>query len=208
MTGASTGIGERVVEMQRLWKAIYNLPDSVPVDGSQWDRLFADGERFTVGEMEVSVLLSPGHTLSSVTYVMGNAAFVHDTLFMPDSGTARADFPGGDARQLWRTIQRILKLPSDTRLFSGHDYRPNGRRACWESTVAAQRAYNLHLKNCDESKFVKLRTERDRTLPMPALMLSALQVNLTGGRLPPPESDGRRYLKIPLNAFPQASRVA
>src|SRR5215471_19664003 len=108
MTGASTGIGERVVEMQRLWKAIYNLSDSVPVDGSQWDRLFADGERFTVGEMEVSVVLSPGHTLSSVTYVMGNAAFVHDTLFMPDSGTARADFPGGDARQLWRTIQRIL----------------------------------------------------------------------------------------------------
>jgi len=205
MTGASTGIGERVVEMQRLWKAFYNLPDSVPVDGSQWDRLFADEERFTVGEMDVRVLLSPGHTLSSVTYVMGNAAFVHDTLFMPDSGTARADFPGGDARQLWRTIQRILQLPSDTRLFSGHDYRPNGRNAAWESTVAAQRAHNLHLKNCDESKFVKLRTERDRTLPMPALMLSALQVNLAGGRLPPPESDGRRYLKIPLNAFPQAS---
>ena len=204
MTGASTSIGERVVEMQRLWKAIYNLPDSVPVDGSQWDRLFADGERFTVGEMEVSVLLSPGHTLSSVTYVMGNAAFVHDTLFMPDSGTARADFPGGDARQLWRTIQRILKLPSDTRLFSGHDYRPNGRRACWESTVAAQKAYNLHLKNCDESRFVKLRTERDRSLPMPALILSALHVNLAGNRLPVPEADGRRYLKIPLNAFPHA----
>jgi len=208
MTGASTGIGERVVEVQRLWKAIYNLPDSIPVDGSQWGRLFADGERFTVGEMEASVLLSPGHTLCSVTYIMGNAAFVHDTLFMPDSGTARADFPGGDARQLWRTIQRILQLPSDTRLFSGHDYRPNGRRASWESTIAAQRAHNLHLKNCDESKFVKLRTERDRTLPIPALMLSALQVNLAGGRLPPPESDGRRYLKIPLNAFAQASWVA
>ena len=119
MTGASTGIGERVVEVQKLWKAIYNLPDGVPVDGSQWDRLFADGERFTVGEMEVSVLLSPGHTLSSVTYVMGNAAFVHDTLFMPDSGTARADFPGGDAGQLWRSIQRILRLPSDTRPLLG-----------------------------------------------------------------------------------------
>jgi glyoxylase-like metal-dependent hydrolase (beta-lactamase superfamily II) len=151
--------------------------------------------------MEVSVLLSPGHTLCSVTYVMGNAAFVHDTLFMPDSGTARADFPGGDARQLWRTIQRILQLPSDTRLFSGHDYRPNGRDARWESTVAAQSAHNRHLKSCDETKFVKLRTERDRSLPMPALMLSALQVNLAGGRLPPPESDDRRYLKIPLNAF-------
>ena len=118
-TGASTGIGERVVEIQRLWKGIYNLPDSVPVDGSQWDRLFADGERFTVGEMEVSVLLSPGHTLCSVSYVMGNAGFVHDTLFMPDSGTARADFPGGDARQLWQSIQRILQLPSETRLFTG-----------------------------------------------------------------------------------------
>jgi glyoxylase-like metal-dependent hydrolase (beta-lactamase superfamily II) len=204
-TGASTGIGERVVEIQRLWKGIYNLPDSVPVDGSQWDRLFADGERFTVGEMEARVLLSPGHTLSSVTYVMGNAAFVHDTLFMPDSGTARADFPGGDARQLWRSIQRILQLPNETRLFTGHDYRPNGRNVRWESTVAAQRAHNLHLKDSDETKFVKLRTERDRSLPMPALMLSALQVNLAGGRLPPPESDGRRYLKIPLNAFPQAS---
>src|SRR5215471_10928549 len=153
MTGASTGIGERVVEVQRLWKAIYNLPDN----------------------------------------------------FMPDSGTARADFPGGDARQLWRTIQRILQLPSDTRLFSGHDYRPNGRRAFWGSTVAAQRAHNLHLKNCDESKFVKLRRERDRSLPMPSLILTALQVNLAGGRLPAPENDGRRYLKIPLNAFPQAS---
>jgi glyoxylase-like metal-dependent hydrolase (beta-lactamase superfamily II) len=205
MTGASTGIGERVVEVQKLWKAIYNLPDGVPVDGSQWDRLFADGERFTVGEMEVSVLLSPGHTLSSVTYVMGNAAFVHDTLFMPDSGTARADFPGGDARQLWRSIQRILQLPSETRLFTGHDYRPNGRNVRWESTVAVQKASNLHLNNSDEAKFVKLRTERDRSLPMPSLMLSALQVNLAGGRLPPPESDGRRYLKIPLNAFSQAS---
>jgi glyoxylase-like metal-dependent hydrolase (beta-lactamase superfamily II) len=204
MTGASTGIGERVTEVQRIWKQIYNLPDTVPTDGSQWDHLFADGERFTIGEMEASVLLSPGHTLSSVTYVIGNAAFVHDTVFMPDSGTARADFPGGDARQLWRSIQRILQLPRETRLFTGHDYRPKGRTACWESTVAVQKANNLHLKNSDEAKFVKFRTERDRSLPMPALMLSALQVNLAGGRLPAPESDVRRYLKIPLNAFPSA----
>jgi glyoxylase-like metal-dependent hydrolase (beta-lactamase superfamily II) len=206
MTGASIGIGERVVVVQRLWKAIYNLPDSVPVDGSQWDHLFANGERFTIGKMDASVLLSPGHTLSSITYVIGNAAFVHDTVFMPDSGTARADFPGGDARQLWRSIQRILQLPGETRLFTGHDYRPNGRTACWESTVAVQKANNLHLKNNDEVKFVKFRTERDRSLPMPALMLSALQVNLAGGRLPAPETDGRRYLKIPLNAFPHVSR--
>jgi glyoxylase-like metal-dependent hydrolase (beta-lactamase superfamily II) len=119
--------------------------------------------------MEASVLLSPGHTLSSVTYVIGNAAFVHDTVFMPDSGTARADFPGGDARQLWRSIQRILQLPGETRLFTGHDYRPNSRTACWESTVAVQKANNLHLKNNDEVKFVKFRTERDRSLPMCSL---------------------------------------
>jgi glyoxylase-like metal-dependent hydrolase (beta-lactamase superfamily II) len=205
MTGASTGIGDRVTEVQKLWKQIYNLPDIVRTDGSQWDHLFADGERFTVGEMGARVLLSPGHTLCSVTYIIGNAAFVHDTVFMPDSGTARADFPGGDARQLWRSIQRILQLPSETRLFTGHDYRPNDRTACWESTVAVQNANNVHLKNTDEAKFVKLRTERDRNLPMPALILSALQVNLAGGRLPAPEANGRRYLKIPLNAFPSAS---
>jgi glyoxylase-like metal-dependent hydrolase (beta-lactamase superfamily II) len=205
MTGAATGIGDHVTEVQRLWKKIYNLPDTVPTDGSQWDHLFADGEQFTVGEVEARVLLSPGHTLSSVTYVIGNAAFVHDTVFMPDSGTARADFPGGDARQLWRSIQRILQLPSETRLFTGHDYRPNGRTACWESTVAVQKASNVHLKNSDEAKFIKFRTERDRSLPMPALILPALQVNLAGGRLPTPEPDGRNYLKIPLNAFSHAS---
>jgi glyoxylase-like metal-dependent hydrolase (beta-lactamase superfamily II) len=205
VTGAATGIGERVTEVQKLWKKIYNFPDTVRTDGSQWDHLFADGERFTVGEMEARVLLSPGHTLSSVTYVIGNAAFVHDTLFTPDSGTARTDFPGGDARQLWRSIQRILQLPSETRLFTGHDYRPNGRPARWESTVADQKASNVHLKDRDEAKFVKLRTERDRSLPMPALILPALQINLAGGRLPAPEADGRRYLKVPLNAFPDAS---
>ena len=204
-TGARTAIGERVVEVQRLWKTLYNPPDTFPTDGSQWDHLFADGERFTVGELAARVVLSRGHTLCSVTYVIGNAAFVHDTLFMPDSGTARADFPGGDARQLWRSIQRILHLPADTRLFTGHDYRPKGRPAQWESSIAAQKAHNAHLRDCDEAKFVKLREERDRSLPMPTLMLAALQVNIAGGRLPAPEDDGRRYLKIPLNAFPEAS---
>jgi glyoxylase-like metal-dependent hydrolase (beta-lactamase superfamily II) len=204
-TGAPTAIGERVVEVQRLWKALYNLPDTFPMDGSQWDHLFADGERFAIGEMEARVLLSPGHTLCSITYVVGNAAFVHDTLFMPDFGTARADFPGGDARQLWKSIQRILCLPADTRLFTGHDYRPKGRPAQWESSVAAQKANNVHLRDFDETKFVKLRKQRDGSLPLPALMLAALQVNIAGGRLPAPEDDGRRYLKIPLNAFPQAT---
>jgi glyoxylase-like metal-dependent hydrolase (beta-lactamase superfamily II) len=208
MTGAATGIGDRVTEVQRLWSQVYNLPDAVLTDRSRWDHLFADGERFTVGEMEAWVLLSPGHTLCSVTYVIGNAAFVHDTVLMPDSGTARADLPGGDARQLWRSIQRILQLPSETRLFTGHDYRPDGRMAGWESTVAVQKANNLHLRNSDEAWFVKLRTERDRSLPMPALTLSALQINLAGGRLPVPEGDGRSYLKIPLNAFPDALWVS
>jgi len=136
---------------------------------------------------------------------MGNAAFVHDTLFMPDSGTARADFPGGDARQLWRSIQRIMQLPDETRLFTGHDYRPDSRAARWESTVAEQKAHNQHLKFWGEANFVKFRMERDRSLPLPNLMLSALQVNIAGGRLPPPEGDGRRYLKIPLNALLRVS---
>ncbi len=204
VTGAPTAIGERVVEVQKIWKKLYNLPETFRTDGSQWDHLFADRERFAIGEMAASVMLSPGHTLCSVTYLTGNAAFVHDTLFMPDLGTARADFPGGDARQLWQSILRILQLPHDTRLFTGHDYRPNSREARWESTVAAQKAHNQHLKGWDETKFVKFRTERDRSLPLPNLMLSALQVNIAGGRLPPPEADGRRYLKMPLNAFPQA----
>ncbi|HYZ20994.1 MAG TPA: MBL fold metallo-hydrolase [Rhodopila sp.] len=202
-TGAPTAIGERVVEVQKMWKKLYNLPDTFRTDGSQWDHLFADGEHFAIGKMPASVMLSPGHTPCSVTYLVGNAAFVHDTLFMPDSGTARADFPGGDARQLWHSIQRILQLPHDTRLFTGHDYRPNSREARWESTVAAQKAHNQHLQGCDETEFVKLRTERDQSLPLPNLMLLALQVNIAGGRLPPQEDDGRRYLKIPLNAFPQ-----
>ena len=199
VTGAPTAIGEHVVKVQRLWQTLYNLP-ALRTDGSQWDRLFADGERFRVGEIEAEVMFSPGHTLASITYVMGDAAFVHDTLFMPDSGSARADFPGGDARTLWRSIARILALPDETRLFTGHDYQPGGRPVAWESTVRAQKAGNAHVRT-DEEGFIRLRQERDRTLPMPKLILQSLQVNIAGGRLPPPESDGRRYLKIPLDAL-------
>ena len=130
------GVLERVVEVQRLWKDIYNLPDTFAPDGSQWDRLFVDGDRFAIGNLEAQALFSPGHTLASVTFVVGDAAFVHDTLLMPDYGTARCDFPGGDARQLWRTLQRILSLPDDTRLFTEHDYMPGGRAPAWASTVA------------------------------------------------------------------------
>lgn len=205
-TGVPTAIGEKVVEVQKLWKGIYNLPEAFPTDGSQWDRLFADGERFTIGAMEVEVLFTPGHTLASIAYRVGDAAFVHDTIFMPDGGTARADFPGGSARALWTSIQRIMALPDDTRLFTGHDYMPGGREPRWESTVARQRAENVHLtKARTEEEFVTLREKRDRALPMPKLILDALQVNIRGGRLPDPEANGRRYLKIPLDALPGAT---
>lgn len=200
--GAPRAIGEKVVEVQKLWKRIYNFSDDYPTDGRQWDRLFADGETFRLGNLDAHIMLSPGHTLASITYVIGDAAFVHDTLFMPDSGTARADFPGGDARTLFRSIQRILELPDATRIFVGHDYRPDGRDARWESTVAEQRATNTHLRDDpSEGEYVAMRESRDATLPLPALMLAALQVNTRGGRLPEPEDNGRSYLKIPLNQF-------
>ena len=201
-TGAKTAIGARVTEVQKLWKVIYALPDTFRTDGSQWDRLFSDGDRFQIGNLDVSVMLSAGHTLCSITYVAGNAAFVHDTLFMPDSGTARTDFPGGDAGTLWHSIQRILALPPETRLLTGHDYRPGGRPPRWESSVAEQKSDNPHVRDYDEAGFVRVRTERDTTLPMPKLILSALQVNIAAGRLPAPEAEGCRYLKIPLDAFP------
>jgi glyoxylase-like metal-dependent hydrolase (beta-lactamase superfamily II) len=204
-TGVPTAIGEKVVEVQKLWKGIYNLPD-LPTDGSQWDKLFADGERFKIGNMDVEVLFTPGHTLASIAYVVGDAAFVHDTLFTPDGGTARADFPGGSARTLWISIQRILKLPDDTRLFTGHDYCPGGRKPSWESTVAQQKVANPHLKQArTEEEFVALRETRDRDLPMPNLILPSLQVNIRGGRLPEPEGNGKRYLKIPLDALEGAA---
>jgi len=205
-TGAPTAIGERVVEVQRLWKEIYNLPSTFATDGSQWDRLFADGDVFQIGSMEAKVLFSPGHTLASITYLVGDAAFIHDTLFMPDFGTARCDFPGGDARALWCTIQRILALPDSTRLFSGHDYMPDGRAPAWESTVAEQKARNVHLTQVhNEDEFARFRRDRDAKLPMPKLILHALQVNMAGGRLPEPEGNGQRYLKIPLDALGTAA---
>lgn len=204
-TGAPTAIGERVVDVQRLWKGLYNFPD-FPADGSQWDCLFAEGDAFAIGDLEARVMFSPGHTLASVTYVVGDAAFIHDTMFMPDSGTARADFPGGSASRLWRSIQEILALPGDMRLFTGHDYQPGGREPRWESTVAEQKRSNTHIAKCrTEAEFVALREGRDRTLPMPKLILHALQVNINGGRLPEPEANGRRYLKYPLDALEGAA---
>jgi glyoxylase-like metal-dependent hydrolase (beta-lactamase superfamily II) len=203
-TGAPTAIGAHVIAVQRLWNDIYNW-SGFACDGSQWDRLFSAGDSFSIGNIDGTVFHSPGHTLASITYVIGDAAFIHDTLFMPDSGSARADFPGGSASDLWSSIQEILTLPDETRLFSGHDYREGGRQATWESTVGEQRRSNPHVAGKTQADFIALRTARDRTLPMPKLMLHALQVNLRGGELPPPEDNGRRYLKIPLNAFSGAA---
>jgi glyoxylase-like metal-dependent hydrolase (beta-lactamase superfamily II) len=197
--GAPTGTGEKVVEVQKLWRDIYNITD-FPTDGRQWSRLFADGETFSIGALPARVMFSPGHTLASITFVVGDAAFVHDTLFQPDTGSARCDFPGGDAERHYHSIMAILALPDETRVFTGHDYKQGGREARWESSVAEQKRDNIHFRNkpsCED--YAKLRRARDRTLPMPRLILHALQFNLRGGRLPPPESDGRSYFKIPVN---------
>lgn len=200
-TGGRTAIGARVVEVQKLWQNIYCLP-ALAVDNSQWDRLFADGERFQIGTLDAHVVLSPGHTLASITYVVGDAAFVHDTLMVPDSGTSRADFPGGDAHALWRSIRAILDLPPETATYVGHDYGKDGREVIGRATVADQRRDNIHV--CDgieEAEFVVTREERDASLPLPDLMLAALQVNIRGGRLPDAEACGTAFLKVPLNRF-------
>ena len=203
-TGAPKAIGGYVTDVQELWKGIYNWPE-FPADGRQWDQLFHAGDEFSVGKLKGNVLFSPGHTLASITYVIGDTAFVHDTLFQPDFGTARADFPGGDAHQLWRSIQQILALPEETRVFTGHDYMPGGREPEWESTVGEQKQNNPHLVGTTEDDYVALRNKRDSELPMPKLILHALQVNTRGGRLPEPESNGRRYIKIPLDTLEGAA---
>lgn len=200
-TGAQTGIGQKVTGVQTLWQGIYNLPEDFPTDGSQWDRLFADGDTFMVGNVPVTVMFSPGHTLASITYLAGNAAFVHDTLMMPDSGSSRADFPGGSSAELYNSISAILALPEETRIFVGHDYAPDRDAAC-EASVAQHRASNIHWKDDpSEAEYRAIRDARDATLPLPKLMLAALQVNIRGGRLPAAEDNGRSYLKLPLNYF-------
>jgi len=202
-TGAPMAIGEKVREIAALWEGFYNTPGAFEPD-RDFDRLFADGDSFPLGDLEVRVMLSPGHTLGSITYVIGDAAFVHDTLMHPDAGTSRADFPGGSSTDLWHSLQAILALPDDTRLFIGHDYPPRGTRTepAWEATVAEHKAANIHLSGgVSEEKFRRIRDERDATLPLPDRMLHALQVNLRGGRLPEPEADGRSYFRIPANLF-------
>lgn len=199
--GAPMATGEHVVAVQALWRDIYCL-DSFAADGSEWSRLFADADTFRIGNLEGRVMFSPGHTLASITYVIGDCAFIHDTLMMPDSGSSRADFPGGDARELYRSIRAILALPEETAAFVGHDYCKNGGEPRCMATVAEHRAANIHVKNgIGEAEFVQAREERDATLPLPDLMLAALQVNIRGGRLPDPEPCGRSFLRIPLGRF-------
>lgn len=200
--GGKIAIGEPIRTVQGVFKKIFNLEPGFRLDGSQFDHLFADGERFRIGELEAEAVHVPGHTPADFAYRVGDAVFVGDTLFMPDVGTARADFPGGDARMLYRSIRRLLSLPDDTRLFVCHDYPPAGRGPQWETTVRAQRAGNIHVRDgVSEDAFVAMRTARDRTLGMPTLILPSIQVNIRAGELPPPEPNGVSYLKIPLNAL-------
>ncbi len=201
--GGRSGIGARITEVQKTFKALFNLGDDFAADGSDFDHLFADGESFRIGALEAKVLATPGHTPACVTYLIGDAAFVGDTIFMPDYGSARTDFPGGDAATLYGSIRKLFDLPPETRMFLCHDYKAPGRdHFAWETTVAAQREANIHLHDgIDEAAFVRLREARDAKLQMPALILPSVQVNLRAGRFPPPEDNGIAYLKIPLNAI-------
>lgn len=202
-TGAPMAIGAKVREIAALWRDLYHLPDAFDPD-RDFDRLFEDGESFRFGNLDVSVMLSPGHTLGSITYVIGDAAFVHDTFMHVDAGTSRADFPGGSSADLYASLMAILDLPDETRLFVGHDYPPVDDREdpAWEATVAEHRKHNKHVGGgVSEAEYRKLRDDRDATLPLPDRMLFALQVNLRGGRLAPKEADGHSYFKIPANRF-------
>lgn len=198
--GGRTGIGVGIRAVQRHFRGVYNLGDAFPVDGSQFDHLFADDERFEVGGLAAQAIPTPGHTSDSLTYVIGDAAFCGDTLFMPDGGTARCDFPGGDAATLYRSIRRLYELPASTRLFVLHDYRPGGREYRNETTIGDQRRHNIHVHDgVSEAEFVATRQQRDRTLGMPQLIIPSIQVNIRGGMLPGPENNGTAYLKVPLN---------
>jgi glyoxylase-like metal-dependent hydrolase (beta-lactamase superfamily II) len=198
--GGKIGIGEHITDVQQLFKTLFNVEKTFNTDGSQFDRLFKDGDRFRIGELEAHVLHTPGHTPACITYVIGDAAFVGDTLFMPDGGTARADFPGGDAATLYRSIEKILALPPETRLFICHDYGPGGRAIAWETTVAEERARNVHVhEGVSEPEFVRMRSERDKQLAVPTLLMPSIQVNMRAGELPPPEDNGVSYIKIPIN---------
>lgn len=200
--GGKLGIGENIRIVQETFGKVFNEGTEFQRDGSQFDRLFTDGDSYQIGGLTADVMHTPGHTPACMTHVIGNAAFVGDTLFMPDGGSARADFPGGDARTLYRSIQRVLALPRETRLFMCHDYGPNGRDIAWETTVGDEIDHNIHVgKGTDEDTFVTMREARDATLAMPKLIIPSLQVNMRAGKLPPKDESGRTFLKVPVNGL-------
>lgn len=203
--GGRIAIGENIRAVQATFKKIYNLERGFLPDGSQFDHLFRDGERFLIGDVEATALLVPGHTPADMAYLVDGAVFVGDTLFMPDVGSARADFPGGDAHQLYRSMRRLLALPPETTMYVCHDYPPASREAAWQTTVADQRAHNIHVHDgIAEEAFVAMRRQRDATLEVPTLILPSIQVNVRAGQLPPPDENGVAYLRIPLNTLPRS----
>lgn len=200
--GGKIGIGENISTVQEVFGKIFNAGTEFERDGSDFDQLFKEQDRFQIGGLSAFVLHTPGHTPACMTYVIGDAAFVGDTLFMPDFGTARCDFPGGSARELWHSIQKILSLPDDTRIFTCHDYKAPGRdQFAWESTVGEQKAKNKHIADATEEEFVEMRESRDATLSMPKLIIPSIQVNMRAGKMPPAEDNGTVYLKVPLNTL-------
>jgi glyoxylase-like metal-dependent hydrolase (beta-lactamase superfamily II) len=200
--GGQIAIGAHITQVQQVFKGLFNLGSEFHADGSQFDQLLADDAEFEVGEMKGKVLYVPGHTPACVAYQFGDVVFVGDTLFMPDVGTARCDFPGGNAHTLYASTRKLLSLPPETRLFMCHDYPPNGREVCFETTVAAQKAHNIHVHDgVSQAQFVAMRTQRDATLEMPVLILPAVQINIRAGHMPPAQSNGTAYLKIPINAL-------
>ena len=199
--GGKIGIGAHITEVQNIFGNLFNAEPEFHRNGSQFNQLFADGDTFAIGGLTVTAIHTPGHTPACMTYHVGDSLFVGDTLFMPDFGTARCDFPGGNARALYQSIQRLFTLPPETRIFMCHDYMPNGREMRYETTVGEQKKFNIHLHDgISEDEFVTMRSAKDKTLGMPALMLPSVQVNMRAGELPPPEDNGIRYLKIPLDA--------
>ena len=200
--GGKLGIGEHITTVQEVFGKVFNEGAGFQRDGSQFDRLFKDGDTYQIGGMTAFVVHTPGHTPACTTHVVGDAAFVGDTLFMPDGGTARTDFPGGDARQLYSSIKKLMALPDRMRLFMCHDYGPNGRDIRWETTVADERAHNIHVRDgVNEDEFVKVREARDKTLGMPRLIVPSIQVNIRAGRLPEPDESGKRFLKVPVDGL-------
>lgn len=203
--GGTTGIGARITEVLDYWIPVFNTAHDTPADGTQFDRLFQDGDAFTIGKLGVRVMHTPGHTPACISYIIGDAIFVGDTIFMPYMGTSRTDFPGGDAATLYRSIRKILALPETTRVFTGHDYPPQDGEPAWECTVGEQRETNILIhENVAETRYIEMRQERDHRLAVPRLILPSIQVNLRAGALGEPEENGRQYIKIPLNLFARA----